>query len=253
MAHYIYFSAIPEALVVSMLPPAEFGNYLAVGTKKRSKEQAIFFELKNDFRSDSFDIESAVQQCVPHDDGTPKHSVYVSVYRTLENLPLEAFSSLWLITRDGLPLEIKQSGLPEKTQDHHLYQEFCPVHPFVASRLGPVDFCKFITDPKVRISVPKICFAEMQLDNIPKKDSTEKDWTMPYKNIPHVRDCLWELTEKDKTTKTVDRIHEQHAPFRAIESGFYIGDHENIIYYPFPTAKELDEKHHKWWRSAQLS
>ena len=30
---YLYLSLIPEALIASMLPPEEFGTYLAVGTK----------------------------------------------------------------------------------------------------------------------------------------------------------------------------------------------------------------------------
>ncbi len=42
---YIYLSITPESLIGSMLPPDEFGAYLATGTKKRNKGQAIFFEL----------------------------------------------------------------------------------------------------------------------------------------------------------------------------------------------------------------
>lgn len=33
MERYLYLSITPEALISSMLPPAEFGNYQAVGTK----------------------------------------------------------------------------------------------------------------------------------------------------------------------------------------------------------------------------
>jgi len=257
MAHYIYLSVIPEALVVSMLPPAEFGCYLAVGTKKRASEQAVFFELKSDFQGPGFDMEKAIQQCVPHDDGQPKHSVYVSIYRTLEHVPLEALGSLWLVTRDGLPFELKQGSLPakgESTQQQYLYQQLCPVHPLVASLLDPVDFCKFITDPAGRISVPKICFAELQLGDIPSKTGQEAAWNLPYKNIDHLRDCLVELTtKKEKITKTVDRTHSPKVPYRCIESGFYIGDHKTVLYYPFPSAKTLEHDHHRWWRSAQLS
>jgi hypothetical protein len=31
---------IPEALIASMLPPVDFGTYLAVGTKKRTSGDA---------------------------------------------------------------------------------------------------------------------------------------------------------------------------------------------------------------------
>ena len=254
MAHYIYLSPMPESLVVSMLPPAEFGTYLAVGTKKRASEQAVFFELKSDFRSPHFDLEKAIEQCVPHDDGQPKHSVYVSIYRVLERVPLDALGSLWLITRDGLPLELKQGPLPPKNENtHHLYQELCPVHPLVASMLDPVKFCKFITNPNERISVPNIFFHDLQLGEIDPKNDNEMSWDLPFKNINHLKDCLLELTEKGKITKTVDRLHLQRASYCSIKSGFFIGNHETVLHYPFPSAEEMNRDHHRWWRSAELT
>lgn len=78
MEHHLYLSLIPESLVVSMLPADEFGMYLAVGTKKRAKEEAIYFEIKSDFESEYFDLQKALQHCTPHESGRPKHSVYVS-------------------------------------------------------------------------------------------------------------------------------------------------------------------------------
>ena len=41
MTAYMYFSLIPEALIVSMLPPEQFGQYYATGHKYKSKGQAI--------------------------------------------------------------------------------------------------------------------------------------------------------------------------------------------------------------------
>ena len=253
MAHYIYLSMIPESLVISMLPPAEFGSYLAVGTQKRANEQALFFELSSDFESEYFDIQNAMQQCVPHEDGQPKHTVYVSVYRVLEHVPMKAFKSLWLVTRDGLTLELNQGSLPKSyEQDNYLYQELCPVHPLVASKLTPADFCKFITDPEGGISLPKVCFLDMQLGNLASEGVKKSVSNLPYKKIDHIRDCLVELSGKNKTTKTVDRIYEQHMLFRCIESGYYVGNYDTILHYPFPSAEELEKYHHRWWRSAQL-
>ena len=254
MAHHIYLSVIPESLVVSMLPPVEFGSYLAVGTKKRASEQAMFFELKDDFRSQHFDLEKAIQQCVPHDDGQPKHSVYVSIYRVLERVPLDALGSLWLITRDGRPLELNQGPLPpKKDNNQYLYQELCPVYPLVASTLDPVEFCKFITNPEGRISVPKIFFHDLQIKEVAPEGGKETAWAPPFKKISHLRDCLLELTEKGKITKTVDRIHFQRASYCSIKSGFYIGSHEKVLHYPFPSAEEMNREHHQWWRSAELT
>ena len=45
MSKYLYLSITPEALIASMLPPVEFGEYMATGTKKSNKGQMIFFEV----------------------------------------------------------------------------------------------------------------------------------------------------------------------------------------------------------------
>ena len=111
MEYYIYLSLIPESLVVSMLPAQEFGKYLAIGTKKRPSEQAIYFELSKKLESDYFDLQGAIQSCKPHEDGQPKPSVYVSTYRVLEHVPLDVIGSLWLVTSNGLALELKKGTL----------------------------------------------------------------------------------------------------------------------------------------------
>ncbi len=254
MEHYLYLSVVPESLVVSMLPPAEFGKYLAVGTRKRAHEQAIYFELSGELESEYFDLKTALRLCVPHEDGQPKHSVYVSIYRVLEHVPLETFKSLWLATREGLTLELERSDLPPMTQEgQHLYQELCPVHPLIASLLSPQKFCEYITRADIRIAVPRLCFLDLQLGQLLEASDGQATWNLPYKNIEHLKDCLLELRDAKKITKTVDRIHPPFVPFRCIGSGFFVGDANGLLYYPFPSVEDLEEEHHKWWRSAQES
>lgn len=254
MEHYLYLSLIPESLVISMLPPEEFGNYLAVGTKKQAREQAIFFELSNGFESEYFDLQEAIQQCVPHEDGQPKHSVYVSTYRVLEHVPLEIFGNLWLFTNNGLGLELKQDPLPADMDDaHYIYQELCPVHPLIASTLGPFGFCKFITDPKVRVSVPKMCFLELTHGTLPEDPERARVGDLPYRDVKHLWSCVLEMIEKGKITKTVNRTYFPHVQYRCIKSGFYVGDQNTLLYYPFPSHKVLEKKDHRWWRRAQES
>lgn len=254
MDRYIYLSLIPESLVVSMLPPPEFGTYLATGTRKRAREQAVYFELKGDIADDYFDLEQAKQNCVPHEDGQPKHTVYVSIYRVLEHIPLDKIGDLWLTTRDGRTLKLTRQSLPEQFEGkYHLYQELCPVHPLIASVLCPVRHTKFVTDPSTRIALPKICFAELALGGM-REDPRSKDVeNLPYKALGHLRDCLSELAAQNKTTKTVNRIQPEHIPFRCIKSGFFIGQRDNVLYYPMPSEQELEREHHEWWRSAAIT
>jgi hypothetical protein len=254
MDTFLYLSLIPESLVVSMLSPAEFGTYLATGTKKRSREQAMYFALRSDFQSDYFDLAKARQACVPHPDGQPKHSIYVSTYRVLEHVLLEGVDSLWLATRDGRTLELEQQNLPSAFEgEYHLYQELCPVHPLIATRLDPVKFCGFITDPRVSVSLPKICFAELELAGLANDPHSTDVENLPYEHLEHLKDCLDELATRQKISKTINRIQPEHVPFRCVKSGFFIGDQTTVLYYPFPSAHDMEAHHHQWWRSAALS
>jgi hypothetical protein len=253
MDTYLYLSLTPESLVASMLPPSDFGTYLATGTRKRSREQALYFDVRDDFRSDRFDLDSAREACVRHADGQPKHSVYVAIYRVLEHVPLEALGSLWLTTRDGRTLELQPTKPPTVSRrDYHLYQEVCPVHPLIASSLDPVDFCGFITGRTTRASVPRICFAELTLGKLANDPAEGHTDDLPYKDISHLRDCLRDLRRHDKPTKTVNRIPGEHLLYRCIQGGFYVGDSRNVLYYPLPPAEALERDHHDWWRSATL-
>ena len=108
MGVYMDLSLIPEALIASMLPPMEFGTYLAVGTKKRTRGQALYFSL-GDLKESPIDVGDIGSRCVPHPDGQPKHSVYLSVYRVLERIPLDAVKNLFMATPDGRVLELQPS------------------------------------------------------------------------------------------------------------------------------------------------
>ena len=250
---YFYLLMTPEALVASMLPPAAFGIYLSVGTRKRSRGQAMYFNLKSDFQSDYFDLSDITKRCLRHPDGQPKRSVYLGIYRVLEHVPLEALDNLYLSTRDGRVLELPQGQMPsESGPAYHLYKDICPVHPLIASSRDPTEFCRFITDPSRAIYVPRICFVEMNLGKLAEEPQTVNGISLPYHHLEHIRDCLLELRDKGKVTKTVDRIEPLEYHYRCIKTGFFVGDRQGLLYFPFPSLSEMESIHHKWWRSADI-
>ncbi len=252
MQTYLYLSLTPEALIASMLSPEEFGNYLAVGTKKRTRGQAIFFELDAAKMDDYFPLHEIDEKCVPHPDGVPKRSVYLSIYRVLEHVPLDALQSLYLTTDDGRVLEIPQGTyIPEGESQLHLYQEICPVTPRIASHYSPKDFLEYVTDTSKPVSVPKLVFVELKLDELAIDPANGAANDLPYPNIDHLRDCLKGLhDDPKKATKTVIRTFQGELLFRTCKNGFFIGDKNNLLFYPFPSLDELNNKHYVWWRSA---
>ncbi|MFH1965792.1 MAG: hypothetical protein ABIJ42_09675 [Acidobacteriota bacterium] len=251
---HLYFSMIPEALVASMLPPAEFGAYLATGTEKRAHGQAVFFDLFPDFQSDFFNISDIERRCVPRLDGSPKNSVYLSIYRVLEHIPLDVLGSLWLTTAHGKTLELRRTKiLPDPSGRYHLYQELCPVHPLISSVLDPVQFSRFITNPAMPICLPKVCFADLKLSNLADDPVNGEAVNLPYRNIEHLRDCIIEMHQGAKQTKTVDRHSQQSIMFRCIRNGFFVGDQAQTLYYPYPTEEELTGEYYSWWHCANDS
>jgi hypothetical protein len=252
MAVHLYLSTIPEALIASMLTPLDFGAYYAVGMEKKSRGQAQYLSVDRNFKSDYFPMAEIDSRCVPHANGQPKHSVYLSVYRVLEHVPLSAVGNLYLATRDGRVLEIAPTrNLPSFPKTFRFYQEICPVSPRVVSSLDPRQFCSFMTDSKRSIHVPKIFFAELKLGELAANPETGSTLDLPYPNIEHLRGCLAELkTDPSKGTKTVDRAAPTEFPYRMIENGFFIGDAKELVFYPMPPEKELQTTHYVWWRSA---
>lgn len=251
---YVYLSLTPEALIASMLAPHDFGNYLAVGTKKRTRGQAIFFEVDIDKAPDELVPRDYIaERCVTKGDGSPKNSVYLSIYRVMERMPLAALKSLYLTTDDGRVLELKQGPWhPDNKQELHLYQELTPVKPRIASSLAPEKFMRYMTDPKEYVSLPKLVFAELQLRALATDPKHAALQDLPYPNIDHLRDCLVSLKEDpSKNKKTIIRFFDKDLMYRTIKNGFFVGQGTEMLYYPFPSVDELEEKHYAWWRSAR--
>jgi hypothetical protein len=244
---------MPEALVASMLAPEEFGLYYAIGSDHKVHNQAIFIELDPDFRSDDFRIEEGLDRCVPHQDGSPKKSVYISVYRVLERLPLAVMKKLYLVTAYGEVLGLEPDGnFPEDEDPAHLYQEISPVQPLVVSNLPPRDFAEFISqDADNFVHLPAVAFVQLQLGELagdPEKGSVQD---LPYDYIPHLRECLIEIRTKNTNTKMVHRVHPVDFPYRMIKSGIFLSKYgEGVLYFPMPSRDQLRSEYYRWWRSA---
>jgi hypothetical protein len=253
MSKFIYLSATPEALIASMLPPEDFGEYLSIGSKKMNKGQAIFFEVDLKQIENLIDMDSLNRRCVAKSDGLPKNSVYLSVYKVLEMIPLSALKSLYLTTDNGYTLELKRTPYDLTGEDRnklYLFQELCPVAPMVASSLPPSAFLKRLTDGSTPIVLPKLFFVDLKLGDLaisPQKGTVDY---LPFANVVHLRDCLASLKgDYEKPMKTVQRTFSGSLLYRTLESGFYVGSKDEIIFYPYPSMAELEKLNYKFYRS----
>jgi hypothetical protein len=237
-----------------MLTPEEFGVYYSVGSTKKTRGQAIFFEIDPDFRHDFFRVEEGIRRCMPHEDGSPKSSIYISVYRVLEHIPLDVIQKLHLVTQDGRELSLESSQeFPQDTAALHLYQEITPVHPLIVSTQGPREFYELIVkSPTSLLSLPAICFVELRLDELAEDPERGAVRDLPYSNIGHLRQCLVDLKTKTVHTKMVNRTQPASFPYRTIKNGIFVGNQKGLVYFPLPSQEDLRAKHYRWWRSANI-
>ncbi len=254
MVKHLYLSMIPEALIASMLTPEEFGVYYAVGSEKKSRGQAMFFEIDPDYRHEALPVDEGLRRCVMHEDGSPKRSVYITVYRALERIPMEAIKKLYLVTQDGRVLGIDAAeSLPEGSVGLHLYQEIAPVHPQVVSTLDPVEFYDLIVKNATSLlTLPAVCFAELRLGELATDPEHGSVGDLPYSNSDHLRQCLVDLRTKTVHSKMVDRLSPAAFPYRTLKSGIYLGNSEKLLFFPLPSADVLRNEHYRWWRSANM-
>jgi hypothetical protein len=250
MTIHLYLSLIPEALVASHLPPEEYGAYLSLGPKKRSQGQAVFFKLSEAYAREKLDAYPGIEELR---NGRLRRSAYLGIHRVLEHTPVEAIESLHLTTNDGhvltlLPAEYQPVPGPR----YHLYQEFCPVTPRVASTLEPREFAAAITDGTKAVSLPALVFAGLMLERLGDDPEASGVDNLPYRSIEHLRDCLRELRAKQtKATKLVVRHLEQDVLFRTIHRGFYVAfQGGGFRFFPMPEREALETAHYAWWRSA---
>jgi hypothetical protein len=256
MKPYLYLSLLPEALIASHLGPSQFGSYLATGSLKRTRGQAIFFRLNDKYaeaRLREFELDADLDR---PDATSPRQSAYLSIYRVLETTPIDALEALYLVTDAGRVLELSPREYQAETGSRfHLYQEFAPVTPRVVSLQDPFSFAHAITREKQRVSLPTLVFAELQLSHLADDPESDAIDDLPYPNLQHLRDCLRELRAKpSKSTKTVIRYLQQDVLFRTIHGGFYVAQQGGgFRFFPFPDRKTLDTEHYAWWRSALSS
>ncbi|HDY83679.1 MAG TPA: hypothetical protein ENH48_12080 [Halieaceae bacterium] len=253
---HLYLSLIPQGLIASMLDPWEFGAYYALGANVHSRGEAIFFEVDQaGLPAGEFPLHLIGERCVAKPDGSPKKSVYLSIYRVLSRIPVSALGTLYLVTRDGQTLEPTRSDyIREPDRQAHLYQEFCPIDPMVVSCLDPLEFCRAITDLSRPVHVPRIVFSQLSLRGLAHDPMNGEAHDLPYPNLQHLREVLASLLSVDsKSSKLFLKQVNEGVFYRTIRGGFYVGDQWDFAFYRFPDVEELEAHHFAWWRSAQAS
>jgi hypothetical protein len=253
MQNHLYLSLIPEALIMSQLPPEKFGSYLATGSKRQIEGPAIFFEVDPKADLSGFRMAEAEARCKPHRDGSPRRSVYMAVFNVLPRVPLGGLLKAYLTTPSGLTLALAPGEWKGDGHDRFfLYQELGPVYPRVASRLGPKAFCDLVTAPEKLVTLPRVAFIDLKLGSLASDTDIQLDGSLPYQNVEHLRECLRSLRDHpERMTKIVYRGMRPDILFSMVRSGLFVGDTGGLRYFPMPSEEALETDHTLWWHSAR--
>lgn len=254
MENYLYLSLIPEALILSQLPPEKFGRYIATGSKRQIEGPAVFFSVDLTADLSAFRMKEALARCVVHQDGSPRHSVYISIFNVLGQMPLSALTRAFLTTPSGLTLGLEAADWVPLDDDeaNFLYQELGPVYPRVASRLRPQPFCEAVTDPNAFISLPAVAFIDLKIGGLAYQPEREDVAGTPYSQSDHIRSCFNSLDHKvGRPTKIVNRGLRPDILFYMVRSGVFVGSGKGMRFFPMPSEDVLESEHYLWWHSAQ--
>lgn len=253
MDTYLYLSLIPEALILSQLPPEKFGAYLATGSRRQIEGPAIFFEVDQTADLSAFRMDEARARCKVHRDGSPRRSTYIAVFNVLPRVPMGALRKVCLTTPSGLTLGLDPGAWQEKGHDKFfLYQELGPVYPRVASRLEPKTFCEAVTAPEKLVTLPRLAFIDLKLGSLASDTDIHLDGQVPYQNVEHLRECLRALRDHpERATKIVYRGMRPDILFSLVRSGLFVGDSREFRFFPMPSEEKLEADHTLWWHSAQ--
>lgn len=253
----LYMIVFPiNALVASQLNPYQFAEHYTIGSTKHYRGKVIFAEIDIKFRDQYFDIDYYLSQTVPHENGQPKKTKFISSYAVLEHVDLKAIKHLYLVTPNGKALQIDPAEYTAKNDPGmvRVYQEITPLTNLVASTLDQRSFGKYITKETRSKGCPKLFFTQYEL-NVTEflKYNQNRDLMhspIPDSNPQRLFDYLLELKENpEKKTKTISLSSTLlEASYLLIRHGFWFADGEELVFFPMPTLKQLENEYYDWWK-----
>lgn len=254
---HLYMIVFPiNALVASQLEPDKFGEHYTIGSAKHFSGKVIFAELNIDFRNSYFEIDRYLDLTVPHEDGSPKKTKFISSYNVLEHVNLSAVKTLYLCTTNGkvLPIEPTEYTAYNEPGLIRIYQEIAPLETLVASTKDQRDFGKFITTQTKSKGAPKMMFTQIEFDIENFLDSNKGkeifNIDLPGVNPYRFYDCITELKKNpEKLTKTISLGSLlRDISYKYLRHGFWLSAGEEMKFFPMPSEADLENKFFYWWK-----
>ncbi len=246
-----------HALVASQLEPAQFARHYLAGSIRHYSGKVIFAKVDPSFRHPYFRIDEVLEQVDVHDDGRPKATKYVSVYRVLEHLDFTKLTNLYLSTPEGAVLELSPS---EEVQTREagplrIFAEIAPVRLLVLTRTNFIEFGRHVTNPDEYHSVPSIVYTQIEFDAEAFLNDFEENPMLP-SPLPKVhpsklRDAILEM--KRRPRKPVKGLFVDSSfdviPYRIVRHGFMFARGDEYRFFRLPSIHEIEKTNYKFWKA----
>ncbi len=255
---HLYMTLYPNnALIASHLSPEMFGKHYTSGSSRHYSGKVIFAEIDADYRNDYFPLDTVLQDLKPHEDGRPKSTKFVSSYRVLEHVDVEAIKMLYLVTEEGnsLPLESAIHDADHEKNKIRLYAEICPMRMMALSEYDFPAFGDYITSPDLTKSAPAQFYTQLEVDLPEFVEDFERNpfRPSPIRNIhpSTLRDAYYELLKyPSKHTKGIaldSNLGE--FSFKIIRHGFMFASKKGNKFFPMKDHSDIEKNYYKFWKS----
>ena len=257
LQNHLYMILFPNtALVGSQLGPSDFGRHFISGSSKYYAGKLIFAEIDISFRHNYFKIDEMLKDLVPHPDGSPKSTKYVSTYRVLEHIDFDKILNLYITTPEGYTLELIAGAYEAKHKSGYVrvFSEIAPITTLVLSDYNFMEFSKFITNPDSFVGEGKMFYTQIELDIEDFLLEIEANPLM-LPPIPDVHPAvlqrsILELKKfKDKHTKGLSLTNPLgKISFRNLRHGFMFASQDRNKFYPLPALDDIEKSNFKFWK-----
>ncbi len=245
------------ALIASQMGPEQFARHYLAGSIRHYSGKVIFAEMDPTFRNPYFHIDEYLSDVHEHEDGRPKATKFISVYRVLEHLDFSLIRHLYLSTPEGAVLTL-DPGEDVQTREPGLlrvYAEINPVRMLVLTRMNFMEFGDLVTSPSILRSVPAMVYTQLEFDAEAFLNDFELNPMLP-SPLPKVhpsklRDAIYELQGSSrKPTKglLLDSSFDS-IPYKMVRHGFMFARHGEYRFFRMPAMQEIEKSNYKFWKA----
>lgn len=246
-----------QALIASQLDPEHFAKHYMSGSTRYFEGRLIFVEVDPQFRNPYFKIDDAIKELVPHEDGRPKATKFISCYRVLENVDFNALGDLYYSNSLGncVRLQSKNDHPSLRGDEMRIILEINPIKMMVLTKLNFLEYAKYITDPDMPKGAPKMFYGQLEFS----VDEFLKEFeenplivsTVPGIHPARLKDAILEVRNKPgKKTKglyldcPIDKIS-----YKNLRHGFIFASQSSTKFYPLLDIDEVEKYYYKFWKN----